>query len=140
MAFDKMMLCAALLLGLTALSAAQTVKKVPAPQTPINDGSQMYVAYCAACHGDTGKGNGPAAPALKSPPPDLTTLAGRSGGKFPYNHVYETIKGEANLPAHGSKDMPVWGPVFRSLDAGRDPEVKLRLANLTKYIESLQGK
>jgi mono/diheme cytochrome c family protein len=142
MAFNRIVVCAALLLGFTAASAAQqtVIKKVPAPYTPISEPSQMYTAYCAACHGSDGKGNGPAAPALKVAPTDLTTLATRSGGKFPYNHVYETIKGDANLPAHGSKDMPVWGPVFRSIDVGRDGEVKLRLSNLTGYIESLQGK
>src|ERR1700739_5071515 len=102
MPFNRKMLCAALVLGLSALSVAQTIKKVPAPQTPINDGGQMYVAYCAACHGDHGKGDGPAAPAMKSPLPDLTMLASRSGGKFPYNHVYETITGDASLPAHAS--------------------------------------
>lgn len=135
-----------LLLGLLAafviVAVAQkpVVKNVPAPQTSPASGKEMYVSYCASCHGVAGKGNGPAAAALKVPPPDLTTLSRRNQAKFPAAHVYQAIKGEAAMPAHGSKDMPVWGPVFSSLNKGDQALVQLRISNLTKYIESLQVK
>ena len=117
-----------------------TVKKAPAPYTTPSSGKEMYQAYCASCHGPDGKGDGPAAPALKTPPADLTQIAAKNGGKFPQSHVYEVIRGEANLPAHGSAEMPVWGPVFRSISGGHQSEVQLRINNLTEYVASLQKK
>jgi mono/diheme cytochrome c family protein len=125
-----------------AVSAQQApkVKKAPAPYTSASSGKEMYQAYCASCHGAEGKGDGPAAAALKTPPTDLTQIAAKNGGKFPQSHVYEVIRGEANTPAHGSADMPVWGPVFRSLSGGHQAEVQLRINNLTDYIGGLQKK
>ena len=132
----------ALLLAFTMLAFAQkpVIKKAPAPQTSPASGSEMYKSYCAVCHGTDGKGNGPAVSALKVPPPDLTTLARRNQGKYPESRVYQAIKGEASLPAHGSKDMPMWGPVFRSLSKDDQAVVQLRISNLTKYIEAMQVK
>jgi mono/diheme cytochrome c family protein len=98
----------------------------------------MYVAYCASCHGKHGKGNGPAASALRSVPTDLTQLAAINGGRFPENHVSQTIKGDFATPSHGSKDMPVWGSIFASMGTTSDGSMQLRIRNLTKYIASLQ--
>jgi len=114
------------------------VKKIPVPYTPAHSGKEMYVAYCASCHGIDGKGAGPAASALKSVPTDLTQLAARNGGGFPENHISQTIKGDSGTPSHGSKDMPVWGPIFEALGTKNDGVVQLRIRNLTKYIASLQ--
>lgn len=86
------------------------------------------------------KGGGPAADALKVPPPDLTTLARKNGGKYPSDHVMNAIQGDLHLPAHGSKEMPVWGKLFWHISQGHSSEVQLRVANLNKYIESLQAK
>jgi mono/diheme cytochrome c family protein len=115
------------------------IRKVPAPQIPPSNGEANYKAYCAACHGMGAKGDGPAAPALKLPPTDLTRLAVNTSGKFPMIHVEAMIRNAEN-PAHGSKDMPVWGPVFRSISNGSQADVELRVTNLAKYIESLQVK
>jgi len=123
-----------------AAQQAPKVKKAPAPYTRASSGKEMYQAYCASCHGPDGKGDGPAAAALKTAPTDLTGIAAKNGGKFPQSHVYEVIRGEANMPAHGSADMPVWGPVFRSLSGGHQAEVQLRINNLTDYIAGLQKK
>jgi mono/diheme cytochrome c family protein len=100
----------------------------------------MYRAYCAACHGADGKGDGPASEALKSRPLDLTDLARRNAGKFPELRVFGTINGDLHVTAHGSKDMPTWGVVFGQMDGADVARVKLRIRNLTKYIESLQAK
>jgi mono/diheme cytochrome c family protein len=100
----------------------------------------MYKAYCASCHGVDGKGNGPAAPALKTPASDLTKLASGNGGQFPEMKVYGVIKGDAAVAAHGSKDMPVWGPIFRAVSSGREAETHLRLVNLTNHLKSIQAK
>jgi mono/diheme cytochrome c family protein len=116
------------------------IKNVPAIYTNPSSGRQMYDAYCASCHGQGGKGNGPAAPALKVAPTDLTQLTAKNGGVFPENHVAQVIKGDSMTAAHGSKDMPVWGPLFLNL-AQQDPaKEQLRVRNLTKYIGTMQRK
>ncbi len=138
----RLSLCAAsiVMFATITFSLAQEtkIKKGPAPYTSAASGQQMYESYCASCHGKNAQGDGPAAPALKVPPPNLTDLAKRNSGKFPDAHVSAVIRGEAAMPAHGSSEMPVWGPVFHSISGGRPAEVQLRVANLTKYIQSLQ--
>jgi len=124
----------------SALMFAQTVKKTAVTPTSPSSGQEMYVTYCAPCHGKEAKGNGPAAAALKQAPADLTALSKKNNGKFPELKIYDAIKGDSNTPAHGSKDMPVWGTVFQSLSHGDAGQVQLRISNLTKYIESLQAK
>ncbi|MGO9123645.1 MAG: c-type cytochrome [Terriglobales bacterium] len=118
----------------------KTIKHVPVKMTSPASGKEMYTAYCAVCHGTDAKGGGPAASALKTPPTDLTVLSKNNGGKYPAMKVTATIRGESNLPAHGSKDMPVWGPLFWSMSHGHESEVQQRVANLASYIESLQTK
>ncbi|HUJ95965.1 MAG TPA: cytochrome c [Terriglobales bacterium] len=133
------------LASFTLLAGAQeqpktTIENVPMKHTSPASGKEMYTNYCAVCHGADGKGNGPAATALKVPPADLTALAKNNGGKYPALKVAATIRGDGNVPAHGSKEMPIWGQLFRSISGGHDAEVDQRVANLTKYIESLQAK
>ena len=119
---------------------APTVKHVPISNIPSNAGNEMFASYCAVCHGKDGKGNGPAASAMKTPPTDLTTLAQKNGGKYPAPHVAAVIRGQAMTPSHGSQDMPVWGPLFSSISQGHDSQVQQRIANLVAYIEGLQAK
>ena len=135
----------ALVFAVAVMAGAQdqtdkTVKHVPIKPTSAASGQEMYTNYCAVCHGKDGKSGGPAADALKTPPTDLTTLAQKNGGKYPALHVTSVIRGEGNLPAHGSKDMPVWGPLFWHLSQGHEGEVQQRVSNLDHYIESLQVK
>jgi mono/diheme cytochrome c family protein len=104
-------------------------------------GRDLFEFYCAPCHGRDGKGLGPAAPALRAGVPDLTTIARRNQGTFPAERMKAVVTGDATLPtpAHGSKEMPVWGPIFRALD----PQQKLneeRIANIVAYLESMQVK
>ena len=94
------------------------IKHVPIKQTSAASGQEMYKSYCAVCHGVEGKGNGPAAEALKVPPTDLTTLASKNGGKYPSMKITAIMRGEEALAAHGSKDMPVWGNLFWNLSGG----------------------
>jgi len=117
-----------------------TIKHVPLQRTNAASGEEMYTSYCAVCHGSDGTGNGPAATALKVPPANLTELAQKNNGKYPALHVSSVIRGEADLPAHGNKHMPVWGPLFRRISQGNEGEVQQRIANLNQYIESVQQK
>jgi len=125
----------------TSQPAATTeVKKVRAPYTDPSSGKGMYMAYCAACHGADGKGDGPAAPALKATPTNLTMLAAKNGGTFPDAHVMQVIRGDSMTAAHGNKDMPIWGPVFVQIAGHDTAQVQQRIRNLTKYLESIQEK
>jgi len=123
-----------------AAPASTTVKHVPITNTPSDSGKEMFKTYCAVCHGTDGKGKGPAASAMKTAPTDLTTLAQKSGGKYPSAHVASVIRGQATLPSHGSQDMPVWGPLFSSISQGHEGQVQQRTANLVEYVETLQAK
>jgi|SRR5581483_9652473 len=103
-------------------------------------GRDLFAFYCATCHGRDGTGNGPAAAALRQPPPDLTTLGARDGGVFPQARVEALIAGTREMPsAHGSSEMPVWGPIFRGLDPD-DRLNRVRIHNLVEYLASMQAK
>ena len=116
--------------------AAQQVKTEPIQAPSGVDGAGTFRAYCAQCHGITGRGDGPAAKALKTPPADLTLISKRHSGQFPSANVRGSIAGDLAMPAHGTREMPMWGPVFRSVE---NPSVtELRLSNLVKYLEQLQ--
>jgi mono/diheme cytochrome c family protein len=114
--------------------------KAPTETTAVAFGKQTYVEYCAVCHGADGRGIGPAASALKTPPADLTTLAKSHDGKFPEEYVAEIVRFGKPIVAHGSSDMPVWGPVFGLRDNGNEVSVRRRIKNLCKYLASLQEK
>lgn len=143
-ALRSMFLVAFLLVSTSSLVMAQSkekaVQRAPIQQTSPASGKEMFKAYCAACHGSEAKGGGPAAAELKTAPPDLTTLAQRHDGKFPEDYVTNVLRNGAKAPAHGSSEMPVWGPLFASV-SGRDPAmVNMRISNLVRYLKSLQVK
>lgn len=116
------------------------VKQVPPSKTSAANGAEMFKAYCAVCHGQDGKGGGPAVAALKSSPGDLTLLTKRNGGKFPELRVFNAIRGEVGIAAHGSQDMPIWGQVFQDMSRNDSAQTPLRIRNLTKFVESFQEK
>jgi mono/diheme cytochrome c family protein len=102
-------------------------------------GPDLFRAYCASCHGDDGTGNGPVAPALNVRPADLTTIAQRHGGVFPSQRVRNMIAGDDLILAHGSREMPIWGPIFHQIERDQDLG-NVRMQNIVKYIESIQRK
>jgi mono/diheme cytochrome c family protein len=130
----------ALVIFSSAQEATKEVKKVPIKQTSANSGPEMYKTYCAVCHGVNGKGDGPAAPALKVSMNDLSTLAQRNGGKYPALKVAAILRGDESVASHGSKEMPIWGKLFWGVSGGSQAEVQQRIANLNRYVESLQAK
>jgi mono/diheme cytochrome c family protein len=114
------------------------IKEVKAGAFVGIEGKETFAAYCAVCHGDNAKGNGPAAPALKMPVPDLTTMTARHG-KFDGLAIERTITGVDKMPvAHGTLTMPMWGPIFVS--TGNDKTALLRAKNVVDYLKSLQAK
>jgi mono/diheme cytochrome c family protein len=131
---------AALLAATLSWGQETKIKKTPIQQSNSTSGKQMFGDYCAPCHGISGKGDGPAAPALKTPPADLTQLAKKNNGKFPMDHVMNVLRQGSPSASHGNSDMPIWGPLFRSLDPTSPVIVDQRIKNLSTYIESLQAK
>jgi mono/diheme cytochrome c family protein len=101
-------------------------------------GKETFVKYCASCHGEDGKGNVPAAIALKPPPSDLTTLSRHRKGKYPSGYVSAVLKFGRSFAAHGAEDMPVWGSRFKGLDPIHDPTGQQHVDDVVAYIESLQ--
>lgn len=111
------------------------------PQSVVEEGHKTYLSVCAGCHGDTGKGDGPIAPELVNKPPDLTKIATRNDGRFPFWHVYQTVNGRRIPRAHGTPDMPVWGRRPEKFYGGFAPgETTTRewMLAVTFYLQSIQ--
>lgn len=104
-------------------------------------GADLFRFYCGSCHGADGRGHGPVASSLRTAPSDLTALSRRHDGSFPRHDVELYLTGDEPRPvaAHGSKAMPVWGPIFRALDPD-DRTRRVRVANIVAYIEAMQAK
>ncbi|MGD1095013.1 MAG: cytochrome c [Bryobacteraceae bacterium] len=102
-------------------------------------GKDIFRAYCAACHGAAGKGDGPVAPLLRKRPTDLTLLAKKNDGKFPGAEIAHELKSVYQAP-HGSPEMPIWGPFFTELSPVGEALGTLRITNIVTYIQSLQTK
>jgi len=137
----KGLTAAGFVLALAAAGAGgqrSTADISPSLANPSLVGADTYAFYCAPCHGKDGKGRGPVAEALKALPSDLTKLSARNGGTFPKDRVRAFVTtGERAIPAHGSTEMPVWGPTFRALDPN-DKVVSVRIFNVVAYLESIQ--
>jgi len=100
-------------------------------------GRDSYELYCASCHGPAGRGDGPVAPALRTHPADLTVLSQRNNGAFPRDRVRAFVTGTGRtLAAHGTTEMPIWGPMFRAFES--DARVRERIENLLTHLESMQ--
>jgi len=109
-------------------------------------GEDAYTMACAVCHGADGKGDGQYAAMLAAKPADLTVLKKNDSDKiFPYLKVFQTVDGRAVVPAHGSREMPIWGAYFRGEPSvvaaepyGTELLVRAKITALVDYIESLQ--
>lgn len=113
---------------------------IPVNKTAPNDGKQMYTNYCAPCHGTDGKGHGPASTALKTQPTDLTMLLKHHNGKYPDTHIAAVLQFGADVPAaHGTSNMPVWGPILGNMNPSNSSQDKaLRISNLCRYLQTIQ--
>jgi len=131
------------LLLFTLTAAAQDGRPANPAQFPpsyIPSGQEMYKQFCAICHGADGKGDGPAASNLKTRPSDLTTLAKRHEGKFPSDYVSTILRFGPGVSAHGSSNMPTWGPIFSIIEKSNEKAVQERIKRLSAYLASLQEK
>jgi mono/diheme cytochrome c family protein len=129
--------CAMLLVLLAEKGQAQQAL----PGGYVSVGEQYFRQYCGACHGIDGRGNGPVASMLRTPPPDLTRITQRHGGHFPDAEITAQIDGRAVVPAHGSREMPVWGLHFGEKFGGEsvgEEAVRGHLLVLIEYLKSIQ--
>jgi mono/diheme cytochrome c family protein len=127
-----------MLLGLL-IGQGQAQQAIPGANVSI--GEQYFRQYCGACHGIDGRGNGPVATMLRTPPPDLTRIAQRRGGNFPDAEIAAQIDGRTVVPAHGSRDMPIWGVRFAEKSGGDDvgeEAVRGHLVVLINYLKTIQ--
>lgn len=111
-----------------------------AEMTPLERGRNHYVRYCASCHGPDGLGDGPVAEALKDVPTDITHFRSDNSGDFPVDVLIDIIRGNKDVRAHGTREMPVWGNIWDTLDskAAEDAVVQARINELVEYIRSIQ--
>jgi len=123
-----------------ALTTLSLVLPYPAPASEAEDGKRLYRVHCQACHGDSGRGDGPMKDQLEMMAPDLTTIAATNDGEFPTEKVHQVIDGRQESPAHGTREMPVWGFTFQSTGRDTDQEQEIRgmVSALARYLESLQ--
>lgn len=126
------------LAGLVLMAGSPKIQESQLPATYVPPGRQIYKQYCAACHGSDGRGNGPVERSLRKPPSDLTTLAKRHGGAFPDEYVTNVLRFGLGFSAHGSSEMPVWGPIFQDMEQHNEAAVRQRIKNLCEYLESIQ--
>jgi mono/diheme cytochrome c family protein len=102
-------------------------------------GADLYLNHCAACHGADAEGTGPVATSMRVTVPNLRTLATRNGGVFPEDAVTAYIDGRETQAAHGDRQMPIWGDVFRGPEQGTAQRtVRRRISALVEFLKTLQ--
>ncbi len=104
-------------------------------------GAILFQLHCASCHGDDARGKGPVAEFINVKVPDLTQISAAHGGKFPTEEVFRIIDGQADMPAHGTRHMPVWGYEFfgqQADDERAHAEATEKVDALVNYLRKLQ--
>jgi len=128
-------------LGILALFASMLLGASAHADYLAMSGAELYRRFCASCHGEQGRGDGPVAAAFKTEMPDLRLITRRHGGKFPSDQIERIIDGRYTLLAHGTRNMPVWGREFFNNEPGNpDAEraTQLMISRLLEYVQTLQ--
>jgi mono/diheme cytochrome c family protein len=123
----------ALAIAMAAMVRAQQKADSPA----IDSGRELFMTYCASCHGSTGRGNGPAADELRHRPADLTRFARQNGGVFNDALLHRVIDGRT-VKAHGTMEMPIWGDAFKWRQGLDEESIRARIEALVRYVGSIQ--
>jgi mono/diheme cytochrome c family protein len=140
--FDHLRLVAATL-GLAAIGGllAAGGAATGAATGDVGQGRTYYRRYCASCHGMRADGSGPVAPVLSKAPADLRLLSRRYGYPLPADKIAGFVDGRTVVPAHGDRDMPVWGERFNEIPlegAPREAEIHSRIAKIIAYLQTIQ--
>jgi len=131
---------ATLATGMSYADQSKSKVTIPVTKTSAASGKLMYSSYCAPCHGVDGRGQGPVASALRTPPMDLTVLSRNNHEKFPDTHIVSVLQNGAEIPSHGTAEMPVWGPILGKMNQSNPQDRLLRISNLSRYLETMQVK
>jgi len=131
---------ATLATGMSYADQSKSKVTIPVTKTSAASGKLMYSSYCAPCHGVDGRGEGPVASALRTPPMDLTMLSRNNHEKFPDTHIVSVLQNGAEIPSHGTAEMPVWGPILGKMNQSNPQDRLLRISNLSRYLETMQVK
>ena len=135
----RFLVVAAALFGVTLFASG--ARPAAQDQTTANRataGGYLFKTYCASCHGESARGDGPLASSMRRRPPNLTEISKRAKGVYPRDLVFQIIDGRTKVPGHGGPDMPVWGDAFlRSADAD-ESSVQKRIRSLVDYLEVIQ--
>jgi len=125
----------------TVLAVALTGAAVGAQRDrgAIERGRALFQQHCAACHGKSGRGDGPTAATLARKPTNLTLLQQRSGAFFTAQ-IESAVQGTNASLAHRAPDMMLWGAMFRADARGNQAVADARLGDLVAFIASIQQK
>jgi len=105
---------------------------------PIARGKELYISYCAICHGKDGEA-GPMSEEMKVTPPDMATIAARNGGEFPEERIFDIIKGNKDITGHNADNMPIWGETFEESEGlESEEEVNQEIRHIVSYLETIQ--
>ena len=103
-----------------------------------SSGHDMYVVYCAGCHGEDGRAKGRSSRYCTVPPADLTKLARQNHDAYPSERVCQTLRYGTGRPPKGQGYMPVWGPLLRPMNADPPGVTEVRIQSLSEYVRTLQ--
>jgi mono/diheme cytochrome c family protein len=136
----RVILLTLLLVGAFTAGALSAASQTTPPHEDYDSGAYLYRTFCASCHGETGKGDGPVADLTDPRACDLTNLRRKAGGQFPRAYVVGVLDGTRPIAGHGAPAMPNWRSVLRR-GAGNDERVvRARLEALATHVETLQVK
>lgn len=128
---------------LAALAAVGLAVPAGVSAQDMEFGEELYMQYCATCHGDDATGVGPLTELLTVKVPDLTQMSAENDGEFPMLATIHVIDGRTGVRAHGGP-MPVYGRIFQEGSEeemgrfGSVLETRGRVLSLAMYLESLQ--
>ena len=119
------------------------IKQVPLTYQDIalKSGHEMYDQLCAVCHGVTGRGDGPAAPALSGPVPDLTEFKAKAGSEC-HAKLESVISGMDRTVHKDIVGMPLWFTEFQYVRRNkfghpRTMYANMKIHSLAEYVEEL---
>lgn len=126
-----------LALAFSGCAMAEAPERGPGPEV----GRALFSENCAVCHGPGGRGDGVLAPDLPLAPADLTGLAARNGGEFPWSDVMAKVHGYSGradvMPEFGTV---LAGPTLMWTDeTGRQIETPRGLLAIARYLATIQA-
>ena len=130
-----------MLAGIASLALAGAAMGFDAVTLEDYSGEELYVRFCASCHGSQAQGDGPVSRSLNVAVPDLTRITSRYG-QFPAGLIRDVIDGRGiDKRAHGTREMPVWGYEFwveEGGDANAQRAVRDAINKLVEHLRSIQ--